>query len=65
MESAHLTQAHDHARNAATATAGTSVATAGQEHDLAATAFRDATQDTTNVEVCMVTWGPHTLSDPA
>jgi hypothetical protein len=56
MESAYLTQAHDHARNAATATAGTSVATAGQEHHLAATAFRDATQDTANVEVRMMTW---------
>ncbi|KAF1831228.1 hypothetical protein BDW02DRAFT_572216 [Decorospora gaudefroyi] len=54
MESAHLTQAHDHARTAATATISGSVATAGQEHDLAATAFRDAAQDTHNDEALRI-----------
>jgi hypothetical protein len=52
MESAHLIQAHDHARTAATATSTNSVATAGQEHDLAATAFHNAQQDTHDAEVC-------------
>ena len=55
MESAHLIHAHDHARTAATATSTNSVATAGQEHDLAATAFRQATQDTHDAEVCSLT----------
>ncbi|CAN9300600.1 unnamed protein product [Alternaria alternata] len=50
MESAHLIQAHDHARTAATATSTNSVATAGQEHDLAATAFHNAQQDTHDAE---------------
>ncbi|KAG9189343.1 hypothetical protein G6011_06211 [Alternaria panax] len=50
MESAHLVQAHDHARTAATATSTNSVATAGQEHDLAATAFHNAQQDTHDAE---------------
>lgn len=52
MESAYLTRAHEHVRTAATATFEKSVATAGHEHDLAATAFRDAAQDTHNAEVC-------------
>lgn len=51
MESAHLTHAHDHARAAAAATRNNSVATAGQEHDLAAAAFHSATNDTHNAEV--------------
>ncbi|KAI4703363.1 hypothetical protein J4E81_002241 [Alternaria sp. BMP 2799] len=54
MESAHLIQAHDHARTAATATSTNSVATAGQEHDLAATAFRQATQDTHDAEALRI-----------
>ncbi|USP77832.1 hypothetical protein yc1106_05106 [Curvularia clavata] len=54
MESAHLTQAHDHARAAATATRNNSVATAGQEHDLAASAFHDAAQDTHNAEALRI-----------
>ena len=45
MESAHLTHAHDHARSAATATRTNSVATAGQQHDLAAAAGHTAPQD--------------------
>ena len=51
MESAHLTKAHEHVRNAATATYGNSIATAGQEHELAATSFHDAAHDTHNSEV--------------
>ncbi|KAI4956239.1 hypothetical protein J4E91_000450 [Alternaria rosae] len=54
MESAHLIQAHDHARTAATATSTNSVATAGQEHDLAATAFHKATQDTHDAEALRI-----------
>ena len=54
MESAHLTKAHEHVRNAATATYGNSIATAGAEHELAASAFREAAQDTHNDEV----WSP-------
>lgn len=51
MESAALTKAHEHVRSAATATFDSRVAVAGQEHDLAAAAFHDAEQDTTNAEV--------------
>lgn len=51
MESAALTHAHEHVRIAATATVDNRVATAGQEHDFAATAFREAIQDTQNAEV--------------
>jgi hypothetical protein len=51
MESAALTKAHEHVRTAATATFDNRVATAGQEHDLAATAFHEAVQDTHNREV--------------
>jgi hypothetical protein len=53
MESAALTKAHEHVRTAATATFDNRVATAGQEHDLAATAFHEAVQDTHNSEVGM------------
>jgi hypothetical protein len=51
MESAALTKAHDHVRTAATATYDKRVATAGQEHDFAATAFQEAVHDTHNAEV--------------
>ncbi|CBX97426.1 hypothetical protein LEMA_P105570.1 [Plenodomus lingam JN3] len=54
MESAHLTRAHEHVRTAATATYEKSVATAGQEHHLAAAAFHDATQDTHNAEALRI-----------
>ncbi|EUC36364.1 hypothetical protein COCCADRAFT_88239 [Bipolaris zeicola 26-R-13] len=54
MESAHLTHAHDHARAAAAATRNNSVATAGQEHDLAAAAFHNATNDTHNAEALRI-----------
>ena len=51
MESAHLTKAHEHVRNAQTATLSSSIATAGDEHDHAAAFFHDAAQDTHNEEV--------------
>jgi hypothetical protein len=51
MESANLTKAHEHVRNAATATYGNSIATAGHEHELAASSFHQAAQDTHNTEV--------------
>ncbi len=51
MESAHLTKAHEHVRAAQTATLGSSIATAGDEHDHAAALFHDAAQDTHNAEV--------------
>lgn len=51
MESAHLTKAHEHVRNAQTATLSSSIATAGDEHDHAAALFHDAAQDTHNDEV--------------
>ncbi|KAH7374387.1 hypothetical protein BKA66DRAFT_551214 [Pyrenochaeta sp. MPI-SDFR-AT-0127] len=54
MESAHLTQAHEHVRTAATATFDKSIATAGQQHDLAAAAFHDAAQDTHNAEALRI-----------
>ncbi|KAF1942286.1 hypothetical protein EJ02DRAFT_454482 [Clathrospora elynae] len=54
MESASLNRAHDHARTAATATLSNSVAIAGQEHDSAAAAFRDAAQDTHNAEALRI-----------
>ncbi|PVI06311.1 hypothetical protein DM02DRAFT_609878 [Periconia macrospinosa] len=54
MESAHLTKAHEHARNAATATYGNSIATAGHEHDSAASAFHQATHDTANSEALRI-----------
>ncbi|KAJ4363582.1 hypothetical protein N0V83_009878 [Neocucurbitaria cava] len=54
MESAHLSNAHEHVRTAATATFEKSIATAGHEHDLAATAFHDATQDTHNAEALRI-----------
>ncbi|CAI6336950.1 unnamed protein product [Periconia digitata] len=54
MESANLTKAHEHARNAATATYGNSIATAGHEHDSAASAFNEATQDTANSEALRI-----------
>ncbi|KAF2678119.1 hypothetical protein K458DRAFT_436036 [Lentithecium fluviatile CBS 122367] len=54
MESAHLTKAHEHVRNAATATYGNSIATAGQEHELAASAFHEAAQDTHNNEALRI-----------
>lgn len=57
MESAHLTQAHEHVRSAATATLDKSIATAGHQHDLAAAAFHDAAHDTTNAEVGRPAWG--------
>lgn len=50
MESATLNKAHEHARNAATATYGNSIAVAGAEHELAASAFHEAAQDTHNEE---------------
>ena len=42
----------EHVRNAQTATLSSSIATAGDEHDHAATLFHDAAQDTHNAEVC-------------
>ncbi|KAF2638570.1 hypothetical protein P280DRAFT_455673 [Massarina eburnea CBS 473.64] len=54
MESAHITKAHEHVRSAATATYGNSIATAGQEHESAASAFRDATKDTNNSEALRI-----------
>ncbi|KAJ4294010.1 hypothetical protein N0V90_007699 [Kalmusia sp. IMI 367209] len=54
MESASLTKAHEHVRNAATATYGNSVATAGHEHELAASAFHEAAQDTHNAEALRI-----------
>jgi hypothetical protein len=54
MESAALTKAHEHVRTAATATYDNRVATAGQEHDFAATAFREAVQDTHNAEALRI-----------
>ncbi|KAF1847528.1 uncharacterized protein K460DRAFT_280849 [Cucurbitaria berberidis CBS 394.84] len=54
MESAYLSKAHDHVRTAATATFEKSIATAGHEHDLAAAAFHDATQDTHNAEALRI-----------
>ena len=53
MESAHLTKAHEHVRNAQTATLSSSIATAGDEHDHAAIFFHDASQDTHNAEARM------------
>ena len=53
MESAYLTKAHEHVRNAQTATLSSSIATAGDEHDHAATLFHDAAQDTHHAEVCL------------
>jgi len=57
MESAHLTKAHEHVRNAATATYGNSIATAGHEHELAASSFHDAAHDTHNTEVATISPG--------
>ncbi|KAF1995494.1 hypothetical protein P154DRAFT_623949 [Amniculicola lignicola CBS 123094] len=54
MESANLTKAQEHVRNAANATCGNSVATAGAEHELAASAFHHATQDTHNDEALRI-----------
>ncbi|KAF2015469.1 hypothetical protein BU24DRAFT_491709 [Aaosphaeria arxii CBS 175.79] len=54
METAHLTKAHEHARNAATATYSNSIVTAGAEHELAASAFRDAAQDAHNDEALRI-----------
>ncbi|KAF1961610.1 hypothetical protein CC80DRAFT_589144 [Byssothecium circinans] len=54
MESAHLTKAHEHVRNAVTATYGKSIATAGEEHESAASAFHEATQDTSNSEALRI-----------
>ncbi|ORY15139.1 hypothetical protein BCR34DRAFT_585267 [Clohesyomyces aquaticus] len=54
MESAYLTKAHEHVRNAATATYGSNLATAGVEHEQAASAFHDATQDTNNAEALRI-----------
>jgi hypothetical protein len=54
MESAALTKAHEHVRTAATATFDNRVATAGQEHDFAATAFHEAVQDTHNAEALRI-----------
>ncbi|KAH6625771.1 hypothetical protein C7974DRAFT_396687 [Boeremia exigua] len=54
MESAHLTTAHEHVRNAQTATLSSSIATAGDEHDHAAAFFRDAAQDTHNAEALRI-----------
>ncbi|KAI8942177.1 hypothetical protein NX059_000264 [Plenodomus lindquistii] len=54
MESAHLTRAHEHVRTAATATYDKSVATAGQEHHLAAVAFHQAARDTHNDEALRI-----------
>lgn len=63
MESAHLTSAHEHVRTAATATLDKSVATAGQEHDLAAAAFHEAAQDTRNAEVRVMSTSGWARSD--
>ncbi|KZM23887.1 hypothetical protein ST47_g4985 [Ascochyta rabiei] len=54
MESAHLTRAHEHVRNAQTATLSSSIATAGDEHHHAATLFHDASQDTHNAEALRI-----------
>ncbi|PSN73950.1 hypothetical protein BS50DRAFT_614947 [Corynespora cassiicola Philippines] len=54
MESAKLTEAHEHVRNAANATYGHSIATAGHEHELAAQAFHDAAHETTNSEALRI-----------
>ncbi|KAF2714692.1 hypothetical protein K504DRAFT_366446 [Pleomassaria siparia CBS 279.74] len=54
MESATLNKAHDHVRNAATATFGNSIAAAGAEHEYAASAFREAAQDTHNEEALRI-----------
>ncbi len=54
MESASLTRAHEHVRTAATATLDKSIATAGHQHDLAATAFQQAAQDTHNAEAMRI-----------
>ena len=51
METAYLTQAHDHARNAAAATWNNNLTTASVEHERAASLFKDATKETTNAEV--------------
>ncbi|KAJ4983235.1 hypothetical protein SVAN01_11292 [Stagonosporopsis vannaccii] len=54
MESAPLTNAHAHVRNAQTATLGGSIATAGDEHDHAAALFHDAAHDTHNAEALRI-----------
>ncbi|KAF9691744.1 hypothetical protein EKO04_010280 [Ascochyta lentis] len=54
MDSAHLTKAHEHVRNAQTATLSSSIATAGDEHDHAATLFHHASQDTHNAEALRI-----------
>ncbi|KAH7065760.1 hypothetical protein BKA63DRAFT_164371 [Paraphoma chrysanthemicola] len=54
MESAALTKAHEHVRTAATATYDNRVATAGQEHDYAASAFHEAVNDTHNAEALRI-----------
>ncbi|KAF2112560.1 hypothetical protein BDV96DRAFT_524592 [Lophiotrema nucula] len=54
MESSHLTKAHEHVRNAATATYSSSIVSAGAEHELAASAFHDAFQDTHNEEALRI-----------
>ncbi|KAF2735978.1 hypothetical protein EJ04DRAFT_542772 [Polyplosphaeria fusca] len=54
MESSQLTKAHEHVRNAATATFSSSIVTAGAEHELAASAFRDAARDTHNDEALRI-----------
>lgn len=52
MENSHLVKAHEHARNAATATYGNSIVAAGEAHALAAASFHEATEDTHDAEVC-------------
>ena len=51
MESANLSRAHEHIRNAVTATQGNSIVTAGVEHELAAASFHHAVDDTNDAEV--------------
>ncbi|KAF2270043.1 hypothetical protein CC78DRAFT_528549 [Lojkania enalia] len=54
MESTNLTKAHEHVRNAATATYSSGIVQAGAEHELAASAFHDAAEDTHNEEALRI-----------
>ena len=51
MESAALTRAQEHVRNASAATYAGDLARAGQEHELAAAAFHEGLTSTRNKEV--------------
>ena len=54
MDSAPLTRAQEHVRNASTATYAGHLQRAGHEHELAAAAFHDALNGTDNAEVRML-----------